>query len=132
MIHDINNKRNRKGTEMLDIVTTTAAEAATKSGDMIAAKHNNISDVSLFEKWGNIRRVPIEAQDFSGWTGKATAPKVPTRVIYSHKDGIVGTSVARLPAAELTEHLAVESSHIAFAVNPQALGAVAQSLARVA
>ena len=46
---------------MLDIVTTTAAEAAKQTGDMIAAKHNNIQDVSLFEKWGNIRRVPIEA-----------------------------------------------------------------------
>ena len=46
---------------MLDIVTTTAAEAAKQSGDMIAAKHNDIHDTTLFERYGNIRRVPIEA-----------------------------------------------------------------------
>jgi hypothetical protein len=62
MIKLINNEQNRKGTDMLDIVTTTAAEAAKKSGDMIAAKHNDIYDTTLFERWGNIRRVPIEAQ----------------------------------------------------------------------
>jgi hypothetical protein len=60
--HEMTGNQQRKDIIMLDIVRTTAAEAAKKSGDMIAAKHNNIFDTTLFERWGNIRRVPIEAQ----------------------------------------------------------------------
>ena len=73
--------------------------------------------------------VPLEEQDFDSWLDKAAAPTVPTRVIYSKRDGIVGTDIARLPESPFTEHVQVDSSHVAFALNPRALGAVAESLA---
>ena len=63
MIRDINNKRNRKGTDMLDLIPyeeTAAAKAKARGGD-IWVTHRNIEDVSLYEKYGKIRRVPIEA-----------------------------------------------------------------------
>jgi pimeloyl-ACP methyl ester carboxylesterase len=76
--------------------------------------------------------VPVEMQDFDSWLAKAAEPAVPTRVIYSARDGIVGTDIARLPESPLTEHMEVDSSHVAFALNPRALDAVATSLATVA
>ncbi len=59
----------------------------------------------------------------------AAAPPVPTRVIYSRRDGIVGTAIARLADAENIEYVQVDSSHMGFAINVKALGAVAQGLA---
>jgi hypothetical protein len=72
--------------------------------------------------------IPIEAQDFDRWLDKAAAPLVPTSVIYSERVGIVGTDIARLPESPLTQHVQVDSSHVAFAVNVRALGAVAAAL----
>jgi pimeloyl-ACP methyl ester carboxylesterase len=72
--------------------------------------------------------VPIETQDFGGWLDKAAAPAVPTSVIYSERDGIVGTDIARLPESPLTQHVQVDSSHLAFALNARALEAVAVAL----
>ena len=49
---------------MLDLVPfeeTAAAKAKARGGD-IWVTHRNIDDVSLYEKFGKIRRVPIEAQ----------------------------------------------------------------------
>ena len=63
------------------------------------------------------------------WLDRAAQPTVPTRVIYSERDGIVGTDIARLPESPYTEHVQVDSSHVAFALNPRALGAVAEGLA---
>ena len=48
---------------MLDLVPfeeTAAAKAKARGGD-IWVTHRNIEDVSLYEKYGKIRRVPIEA-----------------------------------------------------------------------
>ncbi|WP_162846114.1 esterase/lipase family protein [Seongchinamella sediminis] len=73
--------------------------------------------------------VPLEMQDFDSWLDKAAEPAVPTRVIYSERDGIVGAQIARLPDSPYTEHVQVDSSHMAFALNPSALAAVAESLA---
>jgi len=72
--------------------------------------------------------IPIEEQDFDGWSDKAVAPSVPTSVIYSQRDGIVGTNIARLPESTLTRHVQVDSSHVAFASNVRALGEVAAAL----
>ena len=72
--------------------------------------------------------VPIEQQDFTSWLNKSAAPKVPTRVIYSERDGIVGTAIARLPTSKNIEYEQVDSSHIAFALNPRALRSVAMGL----
>ena len=73
-------------------------------------------------------KVPLETQDFSGWMQKAASPSVPTRVIYSERDGIVAREIARLPESAQTQHVQVDSSHLAFAINPRALGAVALAL----
>jgi hypothetical protein len=65
MIHllaDVASHQQRKDIIMLDIVTRTAAEAAKQHGDTIVVRHKNIDDVSLYERFGQIRRVPIEAQ----------------------------------------------------------------------
>lgn len=72
--------------------------------------------------------VPIDNQDFSGWLSKAHSSGVPTRVIYSSKDGIVGVDVAKLPAGEQLEQTQVNSSHIGFTVNPGVLQVVADAL----
>ncbi|TXS92102.1 alpha/beta fold hydrolase [Parahaliea maris] len=72
--------------------------------------------------------VPIETQDFDSWLAKAAAPVVPTCVIYSDRDGIVGTDIARLPESPLAQHVQVDSSHLAFALNARALEAVAVAL----
>lgn len=72
--------------------------------------------------------VPLAEQNFTNWLDKATAPTVPTTVIYSDRDGIVGTSIARLPSSPHTTHIRIDSSHLAFAVNPQALSALAARL----
>ncbi len=73
-------------------------------------------------------KIPIEEQDFKGWLDKAVAPSVPTSVIYSERDGIVGKDIARLPESPLTDHVQVDSSHLAFAFNERALAAVAAAL----
>ncbi|WP_188109722.1 esterase/lipase family protein [Pseudohalioglobus sediminis] len=73
-------------------------------------------------------RVPIEEQNFDDWLDKAAAPSVPTHVIYSDRDGIVGTDIARLPHSSLTRHVQVDSSHVAFAFNVRALDEVATAL----
>ena len=73
-------------------------------------------------------KVPVEQQNFDGWLDKAAAPAVPTHVIYSERDGIVGTDIARLPHSPLTRHVQVDSSHVAFALNVRALDEVAKAL----
>ena len=75
-------------------------------------------------------RVPLEEQDFDGWLDKAAAPSIPTTVIYSKRDIIVSTGIARLPKSSHAVHAQMDSSHVAFAMNPRALGAVATILER--
>lgn len=72
--------------------------------------------------------VPLDEQNFTNWLDRAAAPTVPTTVIYSDRDGIVGTSIAKLPRSKHTTHIRIDSSHLAFAVNPQALSALAARL----
>lgn len=76
-------------------------------------------------------QVAIEDQDFQGWLGKARDGAVPTHVVYSEQDGIVGTDCARLPQTDWVQHHAVDSSHIAFAINPRALDKVARLLKEI-
>ena len=46
---------------MLDLVTTNAAARHFEQGDMFGARHNDPSDVSLYEQFAGIKKVPIEA-----------------------------------------------------------------------
>lgn len=75
--------------------------------------------------------VPLEEQNFEAWLEKANPGKVPTTILYSLRDGIVGEPVARLSESPTVEHHEVSSSHIGFAVNLQALDMVAKSLSGV-
>ncbi len=71
--------------------------------------------------------VPIESQNFSAWLDRASVA-VPTDVIFSRKDGIVGTAIAQVAASELVRYREVDSSHIAFTHNPLAFEAIAECL----
>tara|TARA_R110001592_G_scaffold97408_3_gene279018 strand:- start:2927 stop:3667 length:741 start_codon:yes stop_codon:yes gene_type:complete len=71
-----------------------------------------------------------ESQSTDTWSmtnnGKRT---VPTTVIYSPVDGIVSPQIAKL-TAENTYNIAINSSHIGFAVNRDAYRIIAEILAR--
>jgi pimeloyl-ACP methyl ester carboxylesterase len=89
---------------------------------------------SLFSLLRRLNRsdVPIESQDFAGWLDRSTAGdvRVPIAILYSPRDGIVAPAVAQLPDHPSIECIAVDSSHVGFAVNPDALRRVAELLAR--
>ena len=72
--------------------------------------------------------VPIEKQDFNGWLKKACEPRVPTCVIYSESDGIVGSDIAKLPNSPLLQTIPVVSSHLGFTINGRVLEAIATTL----
>ena len=93
--------------------------------------------------WNVMRRlsgsdVPVEEQDFSTWLvpepRTADADRVPTTVVFSARDGIVGTEVARLqglPADhDRVRYREVDSSHLGFTVNPEVFRTLAEILAR--
>lgn len=85
--------------------------------------------------WGIMRRVynsnvPVEVQDISGWLSSSLTPlKVPMTVIFSPTDGIVSQEVAMLKDPGVT-HLAVNSSHVGFALNPKVYWLIAKQLAK--
>ena len=87
---------------------------------------------SLFKalRWLNRSDVPIEGQNFEGWTGKARAGanRVPIKVIYSRQDGIVSPGIALPPDHPSVECLEVSSSHIGFAVNLEAYAEIGNQL----
>jgi pimeloyl-ACP methyl ester carboxylesterase len=87
---------------------------------------------STFKLLRKINRstVPIEIQDFDSWNNKSrVTADIPTHVIYSNKDGIVAPEIARLDDHPMVKHHEVDSSHVAFAVNPLAMETVARILA---
>ncbi len=47
---------------MLDLVPQRAVDSADINDRVVQVRHKDIDDVSLYEKFGQIRRVPIEAQ----------------------------------------------------------------------
>ncbi len=85
--------------------------------------------------WDIMRRfynsdVPEEVQDVSGWVStNCENVEVPVTVIFSPTDGIVSQEVAMLRHAEVN-HLAVNSSHIGFALNPRVYRLIGKQLAR--
>lgn len=81
----------------------------------------------------NGSRIPVEKQDFGPWlAGRRLATQsVPITVIRSHRDGIVGRSIAELPRTRCVRHVRVDSSHLGFAANPDVFLEVARALARV-
>lgn len=74
----------------------------------------------------NGSEVPIEEQDFNMWNDKARLDDniVPIKVLHSHRDGIVGSGIQKLPQHPSVDHIQVNSSHIGFAVNPEVLQTV--------
>ena len=46
---------------VLDLVQTNAAARHFEQGDMFGARHNDPADVSLYEQFAGIKKVPIEA-----------------------------------------------------------------------
>ena len=85
---------------------------------------------SMFEVMRRLSgsKTPLEAQNVDGWVSKARAPKVPTHIIYSDRDGIVGSEIARLPDSPLLSVANVDSSHLGFTLNAEALREVAGAL----
>lgn len=85
--------------------------------------------------WDIMRRaynsnVPEEVQDISGWlVANAGEQKVPMTVIFSPTDGIVSQEVAMIGHPSV-RHLAVNSSHLGFAINPKVYWLLAKELAR--
>ncbi len=85
--------------------------------------------------WDIMRRlynseVPEEVQDISGWMGtNMENVAVPVTVIFSPTDGIVSQEVATLRHANVN-HLAVNSSHLGFALNPRVYRLIGRQLAR--
>ena len=73
--------------------------------------------------------VPLETQDFNGWLQKTRAPAVPTTVIYSDRDGIVGKDIAKPTESALLKSVLVDSSHLSLSFNPDVLREVAKALA---
>lgn len=72
--------------------------------------------------------------DFTGWLDKCHLDKdypVNVHVIYSEKDGIVGTDAARLPEHPRISHSVVNSSHMAFAYNSDVYRHIARILQQV-
>jgi pimeloyl-ACP methyl ester carboxylesterase len=58
------------------------------------------------------------------------APPVPTTSIYSRSDGVVAWRACRLPRAERTENIEVESSHLGLVFHPAVLAIVADRLSQ--
>jgi pimeloyl-ACP methyl ester carboxylesterase len=104
--------------------------AATRQVVTLGSPFGDPRGTSLFNLMRRLSgsKVPVASQDFQGWLARGVAPAVPTKVIYSPRDGIVGTDIASLPASEHVAYEAIDSSHVAFAINPSALAAVARTL----
>lgn len=82
-------------------------------------------------RWLNKSDVPVATQNFAGWLDKrhTATPHIPMHIIYSPNDGIVAEEVARLPEAGHIQHIELDSSHVAFAWNPQVYQTIAEILA---
>jgi len=81
-------------------------------------------------RWLNRSTVPIEEQDFSVWLDKRVlrTQRVPIKVVYSEKDGIIASEAARLETHPCVEYFEVDSSHVGFAVNPEVFRLLGQLL----
>ena len=92
--------------------------------------------------WNLMRRlsgsdVPVEEQDFSTWLAPCPRPtqadRVPTTIVYSPRDGIVGAEVARMQGLraddDWLQYREVDSSHLGFTVNPEVFRTLAEVLA---
>ncbi len=74
--------------------------------------------------------VPEEVQDVSGWIAANNVElQVPMTVIFSPTDGIVSQEIAMINHP-MVKHLAVDSSHLGFAMNPRVYWLLAKELAK--
>jgi len=76
-------------------------------------------------------QVPIDGQDFAGWLDRSVLGEtsVPIRILYSPRDGIVSPEIARPPDHPSIQCIPVDSSHIGFCTNLEALREIARQLA---
>ncbi len=95
----------------------------------LGSPYGDLRGTSLFALMRRLSRseIPVEEQDFDGWSNRATEREhaVPTTVLFSRRDGIVGVDVAKLAAGENVRHIEVDSSHVAFTVNRKSLATIA-------
>ena len=98
----------------------------------LGSPYGDLRGTSLFSVMRRLSRseVPLDEQDFDGWLNRAAERQhaVPTTVLYSRRDGIVGVDVAKLAAAANVRHIEIDSSHVAFTVNRQSLATIADLL----
>ena len=87
---------------------------------------------SMWELMRKISRskVAVEDMDFSGWMNKLilTSTELPIHVIYSEKDGIVPSHIAKLPDHNDVSYHQVNGSHVGFAFNHEALAKIGEIL----
>ena len=85
-------------------------------------------------RWLNGGSRPVEEQDFGRWTdgGEVRGHDVPDRVLYSERDGVVSSEIAKPWGSDSLECIEVDSSHIGFAMNPLAIREVVRQLAQSA
>lgn len=108
------------------------AAAITRGVVTLGAPFGDLRGTSIFELMRRLSgsKLPIEEQDFSGWLEKACAPSVPTTVIYSESDGIVGRDTARrLASSARLRFESVDSSHLSLSFNTEVFTQIAKALA---
>lgn len=110
---------------------SNAAPAMVRQVITLGSPFGDPRGTSLFSLMRRLSRsaVPLETQNFQGWLEKATVADVPTKVIYSKRDGIVGESIATLPSSSSAQHHEIDSSHVGFSINIDVLSEVANTLA---
>ncbi len=74
--------------------------------------------------------VDVADMDFSGWMEKlaVTSSNLPIHIIYSERDGIVPSHIAKLSNHDDVFHHEVDASHVGFAFNQQALAKIGEVL----
>ena len=79
-----------------------------------------------------IQKVPVSEEAIHEWKAHAFTGelKAPISALYSLSDGVVNTDIACLPEHELTENIAVLTSHVGFPFNPLVRALLAERLAQ--
>jgi len=90
--------------------------------------HPQSNNVDALYRWVNRGRQ--QKLDWDGFQKRRTPPPVPCTAIYSKTDGIVAWRCCLEEPAPNTENVEVAASHFGLGVNPQALRAIAERLAR--
>jgi pimeloyl-ACP methyl ester carboxylesterase len=90
--------------------------------------HPHANNVDALYRWANRGRA--QKLDWDGFQRRRVPPPVPCTSIYSRTDGIVAWRCSLEEPAPNTENVEVVASHFGLGVNPQAVRAIAERLAR--